>query len=145
MKRPGLIAFTASCLLAAAAASAATKQSHWPANAKVFFVAPKNGAVVTGPVKVVMGAKGIEIAPSGTDKPGTGHHHILIDAALPRGEQAQSPLPSDEHVKHFGKGQTEAELTLAPGKHTLQLVAGDGNHVPYDPALASKKITITVK
>ena len=48
-------------------------------------------------------------------------------------------------MKHFGKAQTEAELKLAPGTHTLQLVAGDGNHVPYDPALASKKITITVK
>ncbi len=145
MKRPGIIAFTAFCLLAAAAASAATGQSHWPAGAKVFFVAPKNGAAVTGPVKVVMGAKGIEIAPAGTDKPATGHHHILIDTDLPKGEAAQAPLPSDEHVKHFGKGQTETELTLAPGKHTLQIVAGDGNHIPYDPALASEKITITVK
>ena len=54
-------------------------------------------------------------------------------------------MPADEHVKHFGKGQTETELTLAPGKHTLQLVVGDGNHIPYDPALASGKITITVK
>ena len=145
MKRPGLITFAASCLLAAAAASAATSGSHWPTDAKVFFVTPKNGDVVTGPVKVVMGVKGIEIAPAGTNKPATGHHHILIDAKLPKGEQAQAPLPMDEHVKHFGKGQTEAELTLTPGKHTLQLVAGDGNHIPYDPALVSKKITITVK
>lgn len=145
MARPGLVACTALCLLAAAAAGATTRESHWPANAKVFFVAPKNGAAVTGPVKVVMGVKGIEIAPAGTDKPATGHHHILIDTDLPVGEKAQSPLPADEHVKHFGKGQTEAELTLAPGRHTLQLVVGDGNHVPYDPALASKKITITVK
>jgi Domain of unknown function (DUF4399) len=146
MKRPGLITFAASCMLAAvAAASAATSGSHWPADAKVFFVTPKNGDVITGPVKVVMGVKGIEIAPAGTNKPATGHHHILIDANPPKGEQAQAPLPMDEHVKHFGKGQTEAELTLAPGKHTLQLVAGDGNHIPYDPALVSKKITITVK
>ena len=145
MKRLGFIACTALCLLATAAASADTAQSHWPKDAKVFFVAPKNGATVTGPVKVVMGVKGIKIAPAGTDKPATGHHHILVDAVLPKGEQAKSPLPADEHVKHFGKGQTETELTLAPGKHTLRLVVGDGSHVPYDPALASRKITITVK
>jgi Domain of unknown function (DUF4399) len=145
MERRGLIACTLFCLLAPALASAETGQSHWPAKAKVYFVSPKNGDVITGPVKVVMGAKGIEIAPAGTDKAATGHHHILVDAALPQGEQAQAPLPMDDHVKHFGKAQTEAELKLTPGKHTLQLVAGDGNHVPYDPALASKKITITVK
>lgn len=132
-------------IFSAGGAAAQSSQPHWPANAKVFFVQPKNGATVTSPVKVVMGAKGIEIAPAGTDKPATGHHHILIDTDLPRGEKAQQPLPSNEHVKHFGKGQTEAELALSPGKHTLQLVVGDGNHIPYDPALASKKITITVK
>ena len=126
-------------------ASAETSQSHWPQNAKVFFVAPQDGATVSSPVKVAMGVEGVEIAPAGTDKPATGHHHILIDADLPKGEQAKSPLPMDEHVKHFGKGQTETELTLAPGKHTLQLVVGDGNHIPYDPALASGKIAITVK
>jgi hypothetical protein len=69
----------------------------------------------------------------------------LIDTDLPKGENAQAPLPADEHHMHFGKGQTETQLTLAPGKHTLQLVIGDGNHVPHDPALASEKITITVK
>ena len=145
MKRLALMTCTALCILAPAAASADTAQSHWPKDAKVFFVAPEDGATVTGPVKVVMGAKGVEIAPAGTDKPATGHHHILIDSDLPKAGQAKSPLPADEHVRHFGKGQTETELTLAPGKHTLQLVVGDGNHVPYDPALASQKITITVK
>ena len=145
MRRSQFIACTALCILASAPAGAWAGQSHWPRNAKVFFVAPVDGAAVTGPVKVVMGAEGIGIAPAGTDKPATGHHHILIDADLPKGEQALAPLPMNEHVKHFGKGQTETELTLAPGKHTLQLVAGDGNHIPYDPALASKKITITVK
>ena len=138
MKRPALIACTALCLLAAAAAGAATGGAPWPADAKVFFVAPKNGDTVAGPVKVVMGAEGVEIAPAGTAKPGTGHHHILIDTDLPKGEQALAPLPMNEHVKHFGKAQTEAELTLAPGEHTLQIVVGDGNHVPYDPALASR-------
>ncbi len=145
MRHRGLIACTALCLFVPAAASGETGQAHWPADAKVFFVAPKDGDAITGPVKVVMGVEGIEIAPAGTEKPATGHHHILIDTDLPKGDEAQAPLPANEHVKHFGKGQTEAELTLAPGTHTLQLVAGDGNHIPYDPALASQKITITVK
>ena len=127
------------------AAVAETVQPHWPSGAKVFFVEPKNGAVISGPVKVVMGVKGIDIAPAGTEKPKTGHHHILIDTAAPTGEKALAPLPADDNIKHFGKGQTETTLTLAPGKHTLQLLVGDGNHIPYDPALASEKITITVK
>ena len=131
--------------LAATAAVAAGMEAHWPADAKVYFVEPKDGAEVSNPVKVVMGIKGVDIAPAGTAKPNTGHHHILIDADLPTGENAKAPLPADEHHMHFGKGQTETQLTLAPGKHTLQLVVGDGNHVPYDPALASEKITITVK
>ena len=121
------------------------EQPHWPQDAKVFFIEPKDGEKISGPVKVVMGAKGIEIAPAGTDKPGTGHHHILIDTEVPRGEDAMKPLPADDNIKHFVKGQTETTLTLPPGKHTLQLVAGDGNHIPYDPALASDKITITVE
>lgn len=146
MKHQRLIACAALCLAASAAAIAAeTSQPHWPANAQVYFVTPKDGDTVTGPVKVAMGVKGIDIAPAGTDKPATGHHHILVDRDLPKGEQALYPLPMDEHTKHFGKGQTGTELTLPPGKHTLQLVVGDGNHIPYDPALASAKITITVK
>ena len=125
--------------------AAAAETAHWPQGAKVFFVEPKNGAEISGPVKVVMGVKGIEIAPAGTDKPHTGHHHILIDTDVPTGEEALAPLPADDNIKHFGKGQTETTLTLAPGKHTLQLVVGDGNHIPHNPGLASEKITITVK
>ena len=127
------------------AAIAETAEPHWPAGAKVFFVEPKDGAVITGPVKVVMGVEGIGIAPAGSDKPHTGHHHILIDTPLPTGKNALAPLPANDHIKHFGKGQTETELTLSPGKHTLQLLVADGNHIPHDPALASDQITITVK
>ncbi len=142
------IYFAAALGLAALTAHGAfgeATQAHWPAGAKVFFVEPKNGAEISGPVKVVMGVQGIEIAPAGTDKPHTGHHHVLIDTDVPTGEKALAPLPADDNIKHFGKGQTETTLTLAPGKHTLQLVVGDGNHIPHDPALASDKIIITVK
>jgi hypothetical protein len=141
------IGFVAALSLFAAGheAFAEPAHSHWPDNAKVFFVEPKNGAEVSGPVKVVMGVEGIQIAPAGTETPHTGHHHILIDADPPKGEKALAPMPADDNTKHFGKGQTETALTLSPGKHTLQLVVGDGNHVAYDPPLASEKITITVK
>ena len=146
MKRHiGFIAALGLTILTAHVARAEAAKTHWPSGAKVFFIEPKNGAVISGPVKVVMGVQGIEIAPAGTEKPNTGHHHILIDTNVPAGENALTPLPADDNIKHFGKGQTETKLTLSPGKHTLQLVVGDGNHVPYDPALASEKITVTVK
>jgi hypothetical protein len=132
-------------LLLCAGQSAKAADAYWPADAKVYFVEPQAGAEVSGPVKVVMGVKGIEIAPAGTEKPATGHHHILIDTDVPTGDAAQNPLPADDNVKHFGKGQTEASLTLSPGTHTLQLVVGDANHVPHDPALKSERIRITVK
>lgn len=143
--RRRLIVILGISALAATAAIAQDTKSHWPADAKVYFVEPKDGAEVSGPVKVVMGVKGIEIAPAGTDKPNTGHHHILIDADIPTGDQAEHAIPADDTHKHFGKGQTETELTLSPGKHTLQLLVGDGGHIPHNPALASDKITITVK
>jgi hypothetical protein len=136
----------ASAVLALAATGVvAQTKSPWPANAKVFFIEPQNGATVSSPVKVKMGATGVEVVPAGTEKPNSGHHHILINTDPPKGEAATFGLPMDDKNRHFGKGQTETELTLPPGKHTLQLVFGDAGHVPYDPPLASEKITITVK
>lgn len=126
----------------ALAAGAAFAQSPAPAGAKVFFVEPKDGAEISGPVSVKMGIAGMEIAPAGTEKPNSGHHHILIDKAL---ADPKSPLPADDNHKHFGKGQTEATLELKPGKHTLQLVLGDHNHAPHNPPVVSDLITITVK
>ena len=85
------------------------------------------------------------VAPAGVEKPKTGHHHLLIDAALPSGDELNDPIPADEHFKHFGGGQTQTTIELAPGKHTLQLLMGDANHVPHNPPLASKVVTITVE
>ena len=112
-----------------------------PAGAKVYFIAPKNGAKIKGPVKVVMGLSGMGIAPAGTDAADTGHHHILVDADAPN---VDMPLPVDDKHRHFGKGQTETTLDLPPGKHTLQLVLGDKNHIPHNPPVMSEKITVTV-
>jgi hypothetical protein len=126
----------------AAAAPAVTRKPA-PAGAKVFFVDLKDGAEVTSPVTVKFGVEGATVSPAADgDKPDTGHHHLIIDADLPNQD---APLPANDNVMHFGKGQTETSLTLAPGKHTLQLEFADYSHVPFNPPVVSDKITITVK
>jgi len=114
-----------------------------PDGARAYIISPADGEIVTRPVRVRFGLSGMGVAPAGTDKKHTGHHHLLIDVdKLP---PLDRPLPSDARHRHFGGGQTEAELDLMPGKHTLQILLGDGNHIPHEPALLSKKITIEVK
>jgi hypothetical protein len=114
-----------------------------PAGAEVYIVSPKDGAKVASPVTVVFGLKGMGIAPAGIKFDNTGHHHLVIDGDAPA--DLSQAIPANEKSLHFGKGQTETALTLAPGKHTLLLVLGDSLHVPHDPAVISKKITITVE
>lgn len=113
-----------------------------PAGARVYLLAPANGATVSSPVTVVFGLAGMGIAPAGTQIENTGHHHLLIDKPT---VDLTLPLPTSEQVLHFGKGQTETSLTLKPGTHTLQLVLGDWKHQPFVPVLQSEPITITVK
>ena len=132
-------------LLAAFATTAVQAQERTasPPGADVYIISPKDGAKVSNPVVVRFGLKGMGIAPAGIKFDNTGHHHLLIDADLPA--DLNAPLPTTDHVKHFGKGQTEASVELAPGKHTLQLVLGDQNHTPHNPPVVSKKITVNVK
>jgi hypothetical protein len=124
-------------------AAQAQDRTPSPAGAKVFIISPKNGETVTSPVTVKFGVKGMTVVPAGTKQDNSGHHHLLIDTDVP--SDLSLPLPSvPDKVVHFGKGQTETTLTLPPGKHTLQLVFADANHIPHNPAVISKKITITV-
>ncbi|HET7162635.1 MAG TPA: DUF4399 domain-containing protein [Rhodanobacteraceae bacterium] len=130
---------------AAAFAVAASPQlpHKAPADARAYIIGPADGATVGRDVKVRFGLSGMGIAPAGVEKEYTGHHHLLIDvAALPA---AGKPIPNDERHKHFGGGQTETVLHLPPGTHTLQLELGDANHVPFDPPIVSKRITIHVQ
>jgi hypothetical protein len=113
-----------------------------PAGAEAYIISPKDGAKVHGPVLVQFGLKGMGIAPAGVKMENTGHHHLLIDTEAPA--DLGAPLPATDKIVHFGKGQTETTLKLAPGKHTLQLLLGDQNHIPHNPPVMSKKITITV-
>jgi hypothetical protein len=129
-------------LLLAAPLALAADRTPSPAGAAVYIISPKDGAKIHGPVSVLFGLKGMGIAPAGVKFENTGHHHLLVDAEVPA--DLSLPLPSTQKILHFGKGQTETTLNLAPGTHTLQLVLGDLNHIPHDPAVISPKVTITV-
>ncbi|MCB1123656.1 MAG: DUF4399 domain-containing protein [Verrucomicrobiae bacterium] len=130
-------------LMAGSLMAADLPRTPSPAGAKVYIISPKDGKTVKKTFTVQFGLKGMGIAPAGVDMPDTGHHHLLIDVDdMP---DFSVPLPASEHIVHFGKGQTETQLTLPPGKHTLQLVLGDKIHLPHNPPVVSEKITITVK
>jgi hypothetical protein len=131
----------------ALATAAPAQDSKAPADARVYFVNLKDGDTVTSPVLIQFGLSGMGVAPAGVQGDlavGTGHHHLLINAEL-KGDDLKAPIPADEKHVHFGKGQTEARVTLPPGRHTLQLVLGDWTHIPHDKPVMSARITITVK
>jgi hypothetical protein len=134
-----LVAAFAALVLAGSPAVA--QQSTMPQDAKVYILWPSDGQVIKGAFWVRMGLSGAGIAPAGVQKANTGHHHLIVDADLPPMDQ---PIPNDHNHLHFGLGQTEARLDLPPGRHTLQLLLGDENHMPHNPPLYSKRITITV-
>ena len=112
-----------------------------PPDAKVYIIWPPDGAGDPRRLLGRMGLRGTGMAPAGVQKANTGHHHLLVDTELPPLDQ---PIPNDRNHLHFGLGQTEARIELPPGKHTLQLLLGDENHVPHQPPLYSKRITVTV-
>ncbi|MDH3417942.1 MAG: DUF4399 domain-containing protein [Gammaproteobacteria bacterium] len=127
--------------MAAPAAAPAVMRSAAPAGAEAYIIAPADGATVTSPVAVAFGLRGIGVAPAGIDLPNTGHHHLLIDTEL---ANFDSPIPANAQHVHFGLGQTETTVELAPGRHELRLVLGDHLHTPHDPPVTSDVVTITV-
>ncbi|WP_420492989.1 DUF4399 domain-containing protein [Sedimenticola selenatireducens] len=116
-------------------------RSKSPTGASVYIVSPTNGSTVSSTFTVIFGLKGMGVAPAGTEKEATGHHHLLVDGKM------MPPLdqPLGKEIKHFGAGQTETELTLSPGPHTLQLILGDKGHIPHDPPVVSQIVTINVQ
>ncbi|HXD38017.1 MAG TPA: DUF4399 domain-containing protein [Rhodanobacter sp.] len=137
------LALTGLATAAMAAGAPALPTTQAPAGAKAYIISPADGATVGPEVTVRFGLKGMGVAPAGVAKEHTGHHHLLVDVKdLPAAGQ---PIPADAQHIHFGGGQTQTTLKLAPGTHTLQLELGDANHVPFEPAVVSKKITIHVK
>jgi hypothetical protein len=117
-------------------------RSPAPKDVELYIISPADGETVTSPVTVRFGLRGMGVAPAGVAMENTGHHHLLIDAAPPPFDM---PVPADANHVHFGKGQTETQVTLAPGRHTLQLLLADHLHIPHDPPVLSKAITITVR
>lgn len=107
----------------------------------VYFISPQHEAVLTSPVTIKFGLRGMGVAPAGVKLPNTGHHHLIIDGVLP---PLDRPIPADENHLHFGKGQTETTLNLDTGTHTLQLLLGNHSHIPHQPPIYSQPITITI-
>lgn len=108
---------------------------------RVFFITPKAGDTISGEFTVKFGVEGMKIAPAGQIVPGTGHHHLIVDGgAIAKGEV----IPTDDKHIHFGKGQTETKLKLAPGVHTLTLQFADGAHRSYGEPM-STTIQINVR
>ena len=130
-------------LILATVAVFSSAQAQTPATegATLYFISPKDGDVVSNPITVRFGLKNMGVAPAGIQYENTGHHHLLINTALP---SLDLPIINDEKHRHYGLGQTETTLELPPGAHTLQLLLGDFAHRPHVPPVASKRITITV-
>ena len=143
MKRLLLAAATITMAGAAVAAATGLPVTKAPATAELYIISPQDGASVPQSFTVRFGLKGMGVAPAGVVHDNTGHHHLLVDVKeLPAAGQ---PIPKDEQHIHFGGGQTETTLKLVPGTHTLQLELGDANHIPFDPQVLSKPITVHVK
>ena len=108
----------------------------------VSIAEPEDGASLISPFRIQMMAEGVSVEPASAGvNDGRGHHHIIIDENLPPKGQ---PIPSDTQHLHFGKGQTEAILDLAPVEHTIRLLFAKGDHIPYDPVITSTiKVTVT--
>lgn len=127
---------------ASATAETGIPRSGRPAEALLYLISPTDGETLSSPFTVRFGLKQMGVAPAGVPTEATGHHHLIVDAELP---PLDLPIPASDQYRHFGKGQTEVELDLAPGTHTLQLLLGDHNHVPHAPPVVSERITITVR
>ena len=112
-----------------------------PSNASVYFISPVDEESISGKVKVRFDLENFGVAPAGIQIENTGPHHLIIDADLP---SLNLPIPANDNYVHFGKGQTEVELELSKGTHTLQLLLGDFRHIPHDPPIYSKRIEVYV-
>lgn len=138
-----IILATAMGLGLAGAALADGHRGAAPEDARAYIISPADGATVSNPVTIVFGLEGMGVAPSGTERDNTGHHHMLIN--LDAGTiNMDEPLPATDQIVHFGGGQTQVTKDLPAGTHTIQLLLGDWTHIPHNPPVLSEAITITV-
>jgi Domain of unknown function (DUF4399) len=141
MKITRLIALSAVLICLTSAAHAQGKPA--PKDALLYFVWPQNGATIKGGFWCRFGLRNMGVTHAGDDFQNTGHHHLLIDVS--EALDPNEPIPQDKSHLHFGSGQTETRIELAPGKHTLQLVLGDAKHYPFSPPIVSDKISVRIK
>lgn len=128
--------------LVAVALLAGCAQTQASSGPRVFFTEPKGGASVSAPVTVKMGAENFTVEPAGEVKEGRGHLHIMVDTdCVAPGEV----IPKDDSHLHYGQGQMEASLDLAPGVHRLCLQAADGAHRAVQGEGLKHEISVTVK
>jgi hypothetical protein len=113
-----------------------------PKDTLLYFIYPRDGARIKGAFWCRFGLRGMGVTHAGDNFPNSGHHHLLVDVAQPL--ELTEPIPADKTHLHFGAGQTETKIDLPRGRHTLQLVLGDASHIPFDPPVISKKITVTI-
>ena len=136
-----LISFSALFLLGGPAWAASGGPTPSPPGAEVYFIGLKDGDTIPTKSTIHFGLRGMGVAPAGSDRANSGHHHLIIDAPTPA---LDTEIPNDFQHMHFGAGQTEAKITLTPGKHRLRLLFGDATHVPHDPPVYSQEISVTV-
>lgn len=135
------LALTILVFALAAGCASAPNPNMAPAATGVYFLEPADGTTVTSPFKVRFGLKGMEVRPAGEQITGTGHHHLLINRESLAAGQI---IPADDVHIHFGKGQTETEVKLAPGIYKLTMQFADGFHLSYGKEMSST-LTVTVK
>lgn len=111
-------------------------------DATLYFIAPRAGARIRGPVVVQFGLRNMGVTQAGSTAAKAGHHHLLVD--LKETLEPGDTIPASKQHLHFGGGQTETRLDLPPGRHTMQLVLGDANHRVFSPPVISKAVEITV-
>lgn len=139
MTRRWLVAALPAALLSGRAVAGPTAA---PKDAYLYFIWPGDGQRIKGAFWCRFGLRNMGVAPAGVRAPNAGHHHLFVDVEEPL--NPNEPIPQDKKHLHFGAGQTEARLDLPPGPHTLQLVLGDADHIPFDPPVVSRKIRIVV-
>ena len=141
MKHLLVIFFASTMMLVSVSAHAQGRPA--PKDAVLYFVWPQNGSKIKGAFWCRFGLRNMGVTHAGDNFQNSGHHHLLVDVSDPL--DSKEPIPQDKNHLHFGAGQTEARIDLPAGKHTLQLVLGDGGHYPFNPPVVSEKITVTIR
>ena len=108
------------------AASAQGQRTGGPtasgAGAEVYFIDLKDGATVPAKLKLSFGLRNMGIAPAGSDRENSGHHHLLIDTELP---PLDKPIPNDFNHLHFGDAQPERIKQQLSEHGQLRVAAAD--------------------